>query len=586
MSLKKNLTFISKFFLKEKKFLVPLLFFLVIFNIAIILPNLVLESLLNNAQSFSIGLIAKPEFIIILKNLLLILATLYVIESIFHTIELNISHRLGQRLNIKYRKLMVNHLLNFDFEVFTNKKSGSLVSIIERGTEAFWSVLNAIRYRLISFFTIVVVSAILVFKLSPILTVFLITFGLLSTIINFYFAKRASDEYKTTYLKRDKISGTLVDYISNILQIKVFGQEKKVIKDYSQKIKFFETLGKRLGKKYGDWGLYGSLFDGISLVLIMGIASILFASGDIMLGGLALTYTLFNQVKWSSDNFVAGLENLVYASNQIDESIKLLELKPKILDKEDAKECNVTKGAIDFKGVTFKYERKNIFNRFNLKIKSKEKIAIVGPSGGGKTTITKLLYRLYNLDEGSIYIDGQNIRDLKQSSLRSSMTLVPQECILFDDTIYNNVKFGMEKATKGQVFNALKKAKLYDFVMNSTKQEKTLVGERGIKLSGGEKQRMSLARAFLSNKKIIVFDEPTSALDSETEAKIQKSIAELTKNRTSIIIAHRFSTIMSADRIIVLDEGKIVEEGTHKQLLRKKGKYAELWKYQSEGFIK
>jgi ATP-binding cassette subfamily B protein len=546
----------------------------------------VLESLLNNAQSFSIGLIAKPEFIIILKNLLLILATLYVIESIFHTIELNISHRLGQRLNIKYRKLMVNHLLNFDFEVFTNKKSGSLVSIIERGTEAFWSVLNAIRYRLISFFTIVVVSAILVFKLSPILTVFLITFGLLSTIINFYFAKRASDEYKTTYLKRDKISGTLVDYISNILQIKVFGQEKKVIKDYSQKIKFFETLGKRLGKKYGDWGLYGSLFDGISLVLIMGIASILFASGDIMLGGLALTYTLFNQVKWSSDNFVAGLENLVYASNQIDESIKLLELKPKILDKEDAKECNVTKGAIDFKGVTFKYERKNIFNRFNLKIKSKEKIAIVGPSGGGKTTITKLLYRLYNLDEGSIYIDGQNIRDLKQSSLRSSMTLVPQECILFDDTIYNNVKFGMEKATKGQVFNALKKAKLYDFVMNSTKQEKTLVGERGIKLSGGEKQRMSLARAFLSNKKIIVFDEPTSALDSETEAKIQKSIAELTKNRTSIIIAHRFSTIMSADRIIVLDEGKIVEEGTHKQLLRKKGKYAELWKYQSEGFIK
>jgi ATP-binding cassette subfamily B protein len=318
----------------------------------------------------------------------------------------------------------------------------------------------------------------------------------------------------------------------------------------------------------------------------MGIASILFVSGDIMLGGLALTYTLFNQVKWSSDNFVAGLENLVSASNQIEESIKLLALKPKILDREDAKECKVTKGAIDFKGITFKYEKKQIFDRFNLKIKSKEKIALVGTSGGGKTTLTKLLYRLYNLEEGSIYIDGQNIRDLKQASLRSSMTLVPQECILFDDSIYNNVKFGMEKATKGQVFNALKKSKLYDFVMNSTNQEKTLVGERGIKLSGGEKQRMSLARAFLSNKKIIIFDEPTSALDSETESEIQKSIAELTKNRTSIIIAHRLSTIMSADRIIVLDEGKIVEEGTHKQLLRKKGKYAVLWKYQSEGFIK
>ncbi len=300
---------------------------------------------------------------------------------------------------------------------------------------------------------------------------------------------------------------------------------------------------------------------------------------------MALVYTLFNRVKWSADNFVKGLENLVSASNQIEESVKLLKLKPKVLDKEDAKDCKVTKGAIDFKGITFKYEKNKIFDRFNLKIKPKETIAIVGPSGGGKTTITKLLYRLYNLDKGSIYIDGQNIRDLKQSSLRSSMTLVPQEGMLFDDTIYNNIKFGTEKATKGQVFSALKKAKLYDFIMNTTKQEKTLVGERGIKLSGGEKQRVSLARAFLSNKKIIIFDEPTSALDSETEAKIQKSIAELTKNRTSIIIAHRLSTIMSADRIIVLDKGKIVEEGTHKQLLRKKGKYAELWKYQSEGFL-
>jgi ATP-binding cassette subfamily B protein len=318
----------------------------------------------------------------------------------------------------------------------------------------------------------------------------------------------------------------------------------------------------------------------------MGTAIILFISGDIMLGGLAMTYTLFTQVERSKDKFVGGLERLVHASNQIEESIKLLKIKPKIRDRENAKECRVTKGAIDFKGVTFTYEKYKIFDRFNLKIKPKETIAIVGPSGGGKTTITKLLYRLYNLDEGSIYIDGQNIRDLKQSSLRSSMTLVPQEGMLFDDTIYNNIKFGTEKATKGQVFSALKKAKLYDFVMNTTKQEKTLVGERGIKLSGGEKQRVSLARAFLSNKKIIIFDEPTSSLDSETEAKIQKSIAELTKNRTSIIIAHRLSTIMSADRIIVLDKGKIVEEGTHKQLLRKRGKYAVLWKYQSEGFIK
>ena len=196
-----------------------------------------------------------------------------------------------------------------------------------------------------------------------------------------------------------------------------------------------------------------------------------------------------------------------------------------------------------------------------------------------------MLYRLYNLNKGKILIDDQDIKDIKQASLRSSMSLVPQDCMLFDDTIYNNIKFGSEKVTKGQIFNALKKAELNDFISNLPKREKTIVGERGIKLSGGEKQRVSLARAFLSNKKILIFDEPTSALDSETEADIQKAITDLVKDRTSIIIAHRLSTVMHADRIIVLDSGKIVEEGTHKQLLKKKGKYSEFWKYQSKGFI-
>ena len=221
-----------------------------------------------------------------------------------------------------------------------------------------------------------------------------------------------------------------------------------------------------------------------------------------------------------------------------------------------------------------------------MRVPEGKKVALVGHSGSGKTTLIRLLYRLYDVDEGEILIDGRNIKDFKQESLRSELSIVSQECVLFDETIYNNILFSNPGAKRNEVMQAMKFAQLYKIVDTFQKKEKTIVGERGIKLSGGEKQRVSLARAILADKKILVLDEPTSSLDSKTESDIQKGMEELMKNRTSIIIAHRLSTIMNSDMIVVMEKGKIVQKGTHKQLIKKKGVYMELWNLQKGGYIK
>ena len=210
----------------------------------------------------------------------------------------------------------------------------------------------------------------------------------------------------------------------------------------------------------------------------------------------------------------------------------------------------------------------------------------MGHSGCGKTSLIRLLYRLYDVDSGEILIDGKDIKEFKQESLRGELSIVPQECVLFDDTIYNNIKFSNPEASRQEVFNAIKFAQLDRLIMGLPKKENTIVGERGIKLSGGERQRVSIARAILADKKILVLDEATSALDSETESEIQKNLKKLLEGRTSIIIAHRLSTIMNADRIIVMKNGKIIQEGNHEKLIKQQGEYRKLWNLQKGGYIK
>lgn len=342
-----------------------------------------------------------------------------------------------------------------------------------------------------------------------------------------------------------------------------------------------------------NWNYYRWLESGQAIILGIGVFFLIyfpiksFLAGQLTIGTLAFIYTVYLNISAPLFGFVWGFRRFYEGMADFQALFEYGKMQNEIKDIENAKEAKIRNGEIVFEDIRFTYpKRKNgAINGFSLKIKPNEKIALVGHSGCGKTTLIKLLYRLYDVDSGKILIDGKDIKSFKQQSLRAELSIVPQETILFDDTIYNNVAFSNPSASKSEVLKAMKFAQLDKLVSKLPLKEDTIVGERGVKLSGGEKQRVSIARAILANKKILVLDEATSSLDSQTEHEIQNDLENLMKDRTSIIIAHRLSTIMSADRIVVMEKGKIVQIGKHRELINKRGVYSQLWKLQKGGYI-
>jgi ATP-binding cassette subfamily B protein len=322
---------------------------------------------------------------------------------------------------------------------------------------------------------------------------------------------------------------------------------------------------------------------GIFFLLFFSIQSVL--SNNMTIGTVIFIYTSFGTMTANLFRFDHGLRGFYRSMADFESLFRYYRTKKTIVDKKDSKKLKILDGSIEFKDVYFKYKHTFVLRGFTLKIPAKKRVAIVGPSGSGKTTLVKLLFRLYDLDKGFIKIDGQDISDVSQESLRSSLSIVPQEAVLFDDSLYNNILFSNMAAKKKDVVSAIKFAQLDKVIKNFPLKENTIVGERGIKLSGGEKQRVSIARAILANKKILVLDEATSALDSKTEHDIQKDLEKLMENRTSIVIAHRLSTILNSDLIVVMDKGKIVQLGTHDELINQKGLYQKLWGLQKGGYI-
>ena len=310
-----------------------------------------------------------------------------------------------------------------------------------------------------------------------------------------------------------------------------------------------------------------------------------FLKGTISIGTVTFAWGLYWGLIETVRAFIDGLRGYNRAIADFSDLFRYGKIENDIKDKPKAENLEIKNGEIEFKNVSFKYHEQILFKDFSLVIPKNKKVALVGHSGSGKSTIVKLLYRLYDLDKGQILIDNADIKDVKQESLRSELSIVPQECILFDDTIYNNILFSNPKASRKEVIQAIKFAQLDKTIANFPYKENTIVGERGVKLSGGEKQRVSIATAILANKKVLVLDEATSSLDSKTESEIQKDLQHLMQNRTSLIIAHRLSTIMNADFIDVLDKGRIVQQGAHNQLISKPGVYRELWNLQKGGYL-
>jgi len=380
-------------------------------------------------------------------------------------------------------------------------------------------------------------------------------------------------------------TGKEIDSLSNYSVVKLFaGADKEheyLVAPRSKRVasaiyaQFMQRLFWSVPTFIWDFSFGGTMF----------LCAWLFMRGQIVVSEIVFTISVFFSVMGTIGRIINQVPQIVDNISSAARAYEELNVPIDVMDVAGAPDLVVTRGKIEFKNVWFKYKNKWILRDFNLTINSGERVGLVGASGAGKTTLVNLLMRFYDPTRGEILIDGQNIRDVTQDSLRENIAFIPQEPTMFNRTLGENIAYGRPGATAAEIRAAARRASADEFIRGTEKKYDSLVGDRGIKLSGGQRQRVAIARAFLKDAPILILDEATSALDSETEIAIQKSFDDLSAGRTTIAIAHRLSTLRNMNRIVVINHGKIVEVGTHTQLVRRGGEYARLWRMQSGGFI-
>jgi ATP-binding cassette, subfamily B, heavy metal transporter len=571
---------------KYKGLFVWLLIITVITEGLFVVDKFLFKIVIDDGAEFIAGTLNTGVFVHTLIILAIIFIGIVIIRTIGKWFSLHFLFILISKMILNLKQKYFNHISGLSHNFHTTHKTGSLISRMLRGAGAVEGMTDIIILNFLPLISqlIIVGFSLAYFSLIPALVIVIVTIVFIG--YSYYIQRIQQSAKLEKNALEDSEKGFVSDIFTNIDSVKYFGKE------YLIQNRFTKKAEKTRKASLKNWN-YFRWFDA-GQILILGIGTIFliyfplmeFLAGTMSIGTLVFIFTVYGNVVGPMFGFVWGLRGFYRSMADFQDLFEYGKVKNEIKDKSHAKELEIKSGIIEFNDIDFKYGKRKIFEKFNLKIKENEKVALVGHSGCGKTTLLKLLYRLYDVDGGKILIDGKEIKNFKQESLRSEMSIVPQECILFDDTIFNNIKFANPKSSKEDVLKAIKFAQLDKIIQNFPKKEKTIVGERGVKLSGGEKQRVSIARAILANKKILVLDEATSSLDSETEYEIQQDLHNLLKGRTSIIIAHRLSTIMNADRIIVLKEGKIKQTGKHKDLIEKPGEYKKLWNLQKGGYIK
>ena len=470
----------------------------------------------------------------------------------------------------------------------SNKFGGSLVSQTNKlvgAVESFWdTIIWSVLPLVVSLVGSIIVLSTLLWQYA----LFLLIFSIVFSLVVYYGSKPMAKLTKKEAKASNKLNGQLADVISNVLAVKSSGAEATEQKFFAKTVSSWRNSS--LDVMHGFLKV-STIYSSINMVIKIGaIAFAVYAAQNDLVSVasvyLIITYTgSVAHELWNMNGIMRNYNRIIGNANDM---VEILQTPTTLIDKSSSK-LEVTSGEISMDKITFTHDEgqgDTLFHDFSLDIKPGEKIGLVGASGSGKTTLTKLLLRFADIDSGKITIDGQDISEVTQASLRAKIAYVPQEPLLFHRSVRENIAYGRPDATDAEIEEAAKKAGAYDFIVGLKDGFDTMVGERGTKLSGGQRQRVAIARAILKDAPILVLDEATSALDSESEALIQKSLETLMKNRTSIVIAHRLSTIAKLDRIIVLKNGKIVEDGSHDELINKKrGVYAKLWARQSGGFI-
>lgn len=544
----------------------------------IILP-LIMREITNAGMSDLASL--TVEYILKVGTVYLILR---IIDSAAYYYMAYIGHVMGTKIETDMRRDAYSHLHKLSNTYFNNTKVGQIMGRI---TNDLFDVTEFSHHCPEEFFIAGIkgiVSFIILLSINVPLTLLIFIIIPIMVVICRSLNKKMRETFRKQRVMIGELNARIEDSLLGQKVVKAFANEDIEQQKFEKDNQEFFSIKKLSYRFMGAFSTTTRMFDGIMYASVVIAGSLFMIKGNITPGDL-VAYLLY------VTTFIATVRRIIEFSEQfqrgltgIERFLQIMDADIEIFDEPNAVELKEPKGNIEFKNVSFEYpdDHNRVFSGLNLNIKSGEKIAFVGPSGGGKTTLCNLIPRFYDVTEGKILLDGKNIKDYTLKSLRDNIGMVQQDVYLFSGTVYENISYGKPGATLEEVIEAAKKAGAHEFVTELKDGYNTYVGERGVKLSGGQKQRISIARVFLKNPPIIILDEATSALDNESEFAVAKSLARLSEGRTTITIAHRLSTIRKSDRILVLTDEGIMEEGSHEKLLSKKGLYYRFYKMANE----
>jgi ATP-binding cassette, subfamily B, heavy metal transporter len=559
---------------------------LMLSKVAIVGMPLVLKEIVDGLDSTQLLAMDNLESASLVLPLVLLLSygALRLMASLFNELRDAIFSRVRYHAMRGISLRVLKHLYSLSLSYHLDRKTGGVTRDLERGTNSLSSILNYLVFNIFptaAEFTLVAI--ILLGKYEPhfaiitfVTVVIYIAFTLMVTNWRMHYRHEMNAH-------ESKANSYAVDGMLNYETVKYFTNEEYELKQYDETLEKWEgaAVKSQTSMSALNFGQGAVIAVGVTLMMIYAAQGVV--DGNMTIGDLVLVNAIMLQL-FIPLNFLGIIYRaLKYSLADMDMMLKLLDREIEVKDEDDVEELEVTEAVVRFDSVNFDYNKdRKILEDISFVIPHANKVAVVGPSGAGKSTLARLLFRFYDVDSGSVTIDGKDIRSVTQRSLRKNIGIVPQDTVLFNDTIEHNIRYANLDASGEEIKQAAQHANIHDFIVSLPDGYQTVVGERGLKLSGGEKQRIAIARVILKNPRILVFDEATSSLDSHSEQLILEALKQVAEKHTTLVIAHRLSTIIDADNIIVLDKGKVVEEGTHQHLLEKGGLYAHLWQLQQE----